>query len=208
MRVSWRSGRILVEVAGTLQRFLREDTVISAPADGVDASSPEGSRRDAGDYRVQTVLRLSGDAAQTSTILRFGTRLPTTDNRVGLERDQTDFFASLGAARAFGAWYLMAEAGVGINGTRLSNYEQSDVMIYTATLEWRVAALAPFLSVVGQNDLHAGAVRGNEDLGEVRLGVRLGNTRWLHAVVVNGFQDSSPRAGIVVGGGVSFGGRR
>jgi hypothetical protein len=208
LRVSWRSGRILLEVAGTLQRFLREDTVITAPAEGVDPSSPERSRRDAGDYRVQTVLRLSGDTAQTSAILRFGTRLPTTDNRVGLERDQTDFFASLGAARALGQLYLMAEAGIGINGTRLSNYEQSDVMIYAATVEWRAAPLFPFLAVVGQNDLHAGAVRGNEDLGELRLGVRLGSTRWLHAVAVHGFQESSPRAGLVIGGGVSFGSRR
>jgi hypothetical protein len=208
LRVSWRSGRILVEVAGTVQRFLREDTVVMAPADGVAASSADGSRRDAGDYRVQTILRLTGDTAQTEAILRFGTRLPTTDNRVGLERDQTDFFASVGAARAFGAVHLMAEAGIGINGTRLSNYEQSDVMIYAATMEYRAGLFAPFVSVVGQNDMHIRAVRGNEDLGELRAGLRIGRAWWLNATAIHGFHDSSPRSGLVIGAGASFGGKR
>ena len=34
VRTSWRSGRIMVEVAGTIQRFFREDDVIGEPADG------------------------------------------------------------------------------------------------------------------------------------------------------------------------------
>lgn len=208
MRVSWRSGRMLVEVAGTLQRFLREDTIVSAPADGVAASSPDRRRRDAGDYRVQTLMRLTSDTSLTSVVLRFGTRLPTTDNRVGLERDQTDFFASLGAARAFGHMHAMAEAGVGINGTRLSEYEQSDVMIYGATIEYRGGSIAPFVSVVGQEDMHTHAVRGNEDLGEVRLGLRVGGAQWLQAMMVHGFHDSSPHAGFVIGAGTAWGGAR
>lgn len=207
VRASWRTGRIVVEVAGTVQRFFREDTLVSEPAEGVMLPQ-EGSRRDAGDYRVQTILRLSGDTAQTTTILRFGTRLPTTDNRVGLERDQTDFFASLGAAHALGSLYFAAEAGVGINGTRLPNYEQSDVMIYAAAIEYRGSVLSPFVSVVGQDDMHLRIVRGNEDLGEVRAGVRIGQQRWLRATVVRGFHDSSPRYGLLIGAGTSFGGTR
>ncbi len=204
VRTSWRSGRIIVEVAGTIQRFFREDTIVGQPAPGVTAAG-EGSRRDAGDYRVQTVLRLTSDTAVTAAIIRFGTRLPTTDNRVGLERDQTDFFASIGAARSLGPLYLMAEAGISINGTRLSNYEQSDVMIYAATLEHRGGLLSPFVSIIGQNDMHNRAVRGNEDLGELRVGLRVGTTRWLQAVALRGFHESSPRSGFSVGAGISFG---
>lgn len=205
IRTSWRSGRIIVEVSGTIQRFFDEEAVVGEPADGVMASTPEGKRRDAGDYRVQTVLRLTSDTAVTAVILRFGTRLPTTDNRVGLERDQTDFFASLGAARPLGFLHLAAEAGLGINGTRLSNYEQSDVLIFAATTEYRGRSISPFLSVIGQNDLHRGSVRGNEDLGELRGGLRLGNRRWLHLVIVRGLGSSSPRSGLMLGGGISFG---
>ena len=205
VRTSLRSGRIVVEVSGTLQRVFHEETVVGEPAEGVMASTPEGTRRDAGDYRVQTVLRLTSDTSATAAILRFGTRLPTTDNRVGLERDQTDFFASIGAGRALGPLYFMAEAGVSINGTRLSNYEQSDVMIYAATIEHRIGMITPFISAIGQNDLHRRSVRGNEDLGELRLGVRAGGTRWVQAIAVRGIQDTSPQSGFTLAFGMSFG---
>jgi hypothetical protein len=204
IKTSWRSGRILLEVAGTIQRFFREDTIVGEPVAGVDASADQ-ERHDAGDYRVQTVLRLSGDTARTLVMLRFGTRLPTTDNRVGLERDQTDFFASLGAARDVGRLHLGAEAGVSINGTRLSDYEQSDLLIYAATLEHRGSLLSPFVGIVGQNDMHRRAVRGNEDLGELRAGVRVGGERWINAMLIKGYQNSSPRSGFVISAGVSLG---
>lgn len=205
VRASIRSGRVVVEVAGTVQRFFTEETLIGEPAEGVIASSPEGKRRDAGDYRVQTVVRLTNDTAATAAILRFGTRLPTTDNRVGLERDQTDFFATIGAARSLGPVYVMAEAGLSINGTRLSEYEQSDVMIYAVTFERRWPALIAFVSAVGQDDFHTGSVRGNEDLGELRAGLRTGQTRWLQVAFVRGYHASSPRSGFFIGAGVSFG---
>ncbi len=205
VRASIRSGRVVVEVAGTLQRFFTEQSVIGEPAEGVLASSPEGKRRDAGDYRVQTVVRLTNDTATTAAILRFGTRLPTTDNRVGLERDQTDFFATVGAARSLGPLYVMAETGLSINGTRLSEYEQSDVMIYAVTFERRWPAVLAFLSAVGQDDFHSGSVRGNEDLGELRIGLRTGQARWVQAAFVRGYHASSPRYGFVIGAGVSFG---
>jgi hypothetical protein len=102
----------------------------------------------------------------------------------------------------------MAEAGLGINGTRLSNYEQSDVMIYAATVEYRGSLISPFLAVVGQNDMHLRTVRGNEDLGEFRAGLRVGRARWLQAVVLHGFHESSPRSGFAIGAGASFGGKR
>jgi hypothetical protein len=205
VRASWRSGRFLVEISGTMQRFFREDTIIREPVAGVTESTVQRTRRDAGDYRVQTVLLLSGDSARTGAVLRFGTRLPTTDNRVGLERDQTDFFASLGGARSMGALQLTAEAGISINGTRLSNYEQSDVLIYAATMEYRGRLLSPFVMAVGQNDLHRRAVRGNEDLGELRGGVRLGDRRWINAVVIRGFHESSPELGVQISAGIAFG---
>jgi hypothetical protein len=203
-RVSWRSGRILIEIGGTVQRFFREDTVMQPPAEGVNASTLDGTRHDVGDYRVQTVLRLTADTIGTDAILRFGTRLPTTDNRVGLERDQMDFFAAVGAGRALGRMHLGAEAGISINGTRLSNYEQSDVLIYAATIEYRGGLLAPFVAIVGQQDFHDWAARGNEDLGELRAGLRLGKQRWLSAVLLRGFHDSSPRKGFTLSLGAAF----
>lgn len=203
-RFSWRSGRVVVEVAGIVQRFFTEESRVQAPAPDVDASTGDGKRHDAGDYRVQTILRLTGDATRTITLLRFGTRLPTTNNRVGLERDQTDFFASLAAARTISSFRLGAEAGVSINGTRVAHYEQSDVLIYAASLERPGTLFSPFVSVVGQEDFHEEAPRGNEDLGEVRAGVRIGQRRWINATFLRGFRDSSPSAGFTVSAGMGF----
>jgi hypothetical protein len=205
VRASYRSGRMVVEVAGAIQRFYREEKIVDVPAEGVMESSRERTRHDAGDYRVQTVLRITGDTIGAAGILRFGTRLPTTDNRVGLERDQTDFFATLGTVFSRGRFFLGAEAGIGIHGTRLASYEQSDVLLYAATIERRAALLSPFVSVTGQNNLHVWSVRGNEDLGEVRAGVRIGNTRWITATFVRGYHRSSPTSGFLISAGSSFG---
>jgi hypothetical protein len=204
IRASWRNGRILVELGGTLQRFYREEIIVDDRVEGVMPSTQERTRHDAGDYRVQTVLRLTGDTSATAAILRFGTRLPTTDNRVGLERDQTDFFASFGARRSFGSVFMAAEAGIGINGTRLSEFEQADVLIYAVSIERPARMVSPFLTVVGQNDMHDWSLRGNEDLGEVRGGVRIGEKRWLNIMLVRGYHASSPQSGIVVSAGVGF----
>lgn len=205
IKASFRSGRFIMEVAGTIQRLFREDSIIREPAEGVVASGLDRTRQDAGDYRVQTLLLLTSDTAPVTAVLRFGTRLPTTDNRVGLERDQTDFFATVAAGRDFGALHAQAEAGVGINGTRLSDFEQLDVFVYAALLEYRGSRIAPFLSLVGQNDFHRRIVRGNEDLGEIRAGLRFGQRQWLNAAVVHGITESSPKFGVSFSAGASFG---
>ncbi|HEX6260473.1 MAG TPA: hypothetical protein VFZ51_07445 [Woeseiaceae bacterium] len=194
----------MLELAGTIQRFFNDEVRVQPPADGVLNVGLEENRHDSGDYRIQTILRLSGDTAPVTLLLRFGTRLPTTDNRVGLDRDQTDFFAALGAARGFGSLHASVEAGVGINGTRNAAFEQSDVLIYAATLERR-GWIAPFAAVVGQQDFHDWELRGNEDLGELRLGVRIGERHWVRAFFVRGFHDFSPRSGLVLHAGVFFG---
>jgi hypothetical protein len=139
-----------------------------------------------------------------STLLRFGTRLPTTDNRVGLDRDQTDFFALLGADQQSGNWHFSGEAGVGINGTRLANYEQSDVLLYAVEVRRRAGPVRIGLSMLGQEDLKTRHIRGNEDLGELRLGLRAGQRRWFEVVFVRGIREFSPELGVLIGGGIHF----
>ena len=197
VRVMIRTGRVILEFGGTVQRLFNEDTVWAAPFGDATPSSADGERHDAGDYRAATIVRLTRTGSATPLALRFGARLPTTDNRVGLDRDATDFFATLAARRAFARLSLAAEAGVSINGTRQSTYEQSDVFVYALTGELRAAAaLTAFAVVLGQEDLHSRpAVRGNEDLGELRLGVRVGERRWVKLTWVHGYREFSPGNG-------------
>lgn len=200
--VALRTGRVAFEAGATVQRFFRDEERFAAPHGG--AVEPGPDRHDAGDYRIATVVRLTPERSPALAVLRFGTRLPTTDNRVGLDRDQTDFFALLGGRVERAGVALAAETGVSINGTRTPTFEQSDVWVYLLRAEATRGAVAPSLTVTGHMDGLAGrSIRGNEDLGEVRLGVRAGRRRWVRVEVVRGYTEFSPELGVIVAAGVA-----
>jgi hypothetical protein len=122
------------------------------------------------------------DAWQSTGILRFGTRLPTTDNTTGLDRDALDFFATVGAGGTVGSFALTGETGLGIHTTREDKFEQDDLFLYATRAEYRRFAIVPSLAALGQ--LHGtghAAIRGVENLGELRAGVRAGSRTWLRA---------------------------
>lgn len=203
-RAFWRTGRVLLEAGGTVQRFFDEESRF-APAEPDVVADEDGERRDAGDYRVLTTVRLTGEGAPVAAALRFGARLPTTDNTVGLDRDATDFFATLGGRAVRGRLAVQAEAGVGIFGTREREFEQDDLLVYALRAEYAARPLQPMLTVLGQQvGTGHGEIRGNESLGEVRLGVRAGGRRWLLAEVVRGYTDFSPGLGVLVSAGMDW----
>lgn len=208
VRVAIRTGRMIMEMSGTLQRLFEDKEVIAEPYGDARTPPADGKRHDAGDYRVSSILRLTSTQSRTLATLRFGTRLPTTDNRVGLDRDMTDFFATLGAHRAFGRMEIGAEAGLSINGTRKTTYEQSDVLVYALSAELRGDRITPTIVVLGQQDFQEFAVRGNEDLAELRAGVRIGERRWLKATWVRGLANSSPSNGAQLSFGTALGAPR
>lgn len=199
-----RTGRTVLEFGGTVQRLFSEDTVWAAPYGDAVAPPANHHRHDAGDYRAAVIVRLTSDRSPTLATLRFGTRLPTTDNRVGLDRDATDFFATLAARRALGKVAVSGEAGVSINGTRKTTYEQSDVLTYGITATLPGGRFTPYVIALGQEDFHNWAVRGNEDLGELRTGVRIGGARWLNLAWVRGYREFSPGNGLQLSAGATF----
>jgi hypothetical protein len=206
VRTSIRSGRIVMELSGTVRRRFDDHVIVKEPYGGAHAPPADGRRNDFGDYRISTVLRLTKDQSATLATLRFGTRLPTTDNRVGLDRDVTDFFATVSGQTIAPKFAFGAEAGVSINGTREASYEQADVLVYALTGELRLPSVTPFVTIVGQQDFRDWAIRGNEDLSEMRAGVRLGDRRWINAVIVRGLTAASPSGGLQISAGASFGG--
>jgi hypothetical protein len=202
--VALRTGRVAFEAGGTVQRFFRDERTFAAPV-GDARPDDDGRRHDSGDYRIATVVRLTPEAAPALAVLRFGTRLPTTDNKVGLDRDAVDFFALLGGRVRRGALAAGAEAGISINGTRDPGWEQRDVLVYALAAEYAVApGLVPTLSLVGNvPGVPDRTPRGNEDLGEVRVGVRAGGRRWVRVELVRGYADFSPSAGVIVAAGIA-----
>jgi hypothetical protein len=142
-----------------------------------------------------TVIRLTPSSARFETALRFGTRLPTTSNEPGLERDRTDFFATVAGRYPRGRVSIGGEAGLGLLG-RIRGLDQLDVLTYAVYTESLLGPLTATASIVGHDDLRRGVVRGSEDLSEIRLRVRTGDRTWVSAVAVRGIARYSPGLGL------------
>lgn len=199
--VAWRGGRVVLGLAGTVRRVFDDGEVIREPLPGTN--SPSGRPRyDAGDIRVSTIVALTNPAARSLLALRFGSRLPTPSDERGLDRDRTDFYATLGGRHRWGDVTLTGESGVSINGTRDENWDQLDVWMYSLGIELDAGRITPSIAIVGHDDLHSREIRGNENLSEVRAGVRAGDRYWIQAVAIKGIARVSPNRGLLITAGI------
>lgn len=196
--VAWQTGRVVIEAGGTVQRLFRETSRFDEPYADVENVS-DGNRNDSGDYRISTSVRLTPAESPVTAALRFGTRLPTTDNTTGLERDAVDFFTTIGAAATINLIDISGELGLGIHTTREPAFEQEDVLLYSIHAEVQRFRLVPSVTILGQRHGTGHAeIRGAEDLGEARLGIRIGRRRWLRIEAVRGYETFSPESGVIV----------
>jgi hypothetical protein len=198
--LDWRTGRVVIEAAGTGQRLFTAKSHFAERLSDVEPD--DGTRHDSGDYRISTTVRLSPPASRVTAAVRFGTRLPTTDNTTGLDRDAIDFFANVGGATSRGRLAVSAEAGLGVHTTREQQFEQDDLFLYAFRAEYHGAALVPSVIALGQKHGTAhSAIRGVEDLGEIRFGLRSGTSRWIRGEIVKGYETFSPSTGVIVTAG-------
>lgn len=201
--VGWRTGRVAILASGTGQRFFTEKKRFRDPYFGVRPTL-NGKRHDSGEYTIGTAVRLTPEGNPFDGVVRFGTRLPTTDNETGLDRDAIDFFATLAGRANTGALTFSAEMGLGINTTRDSVFEQDDLLLYALRVEYERGIVTPSLTIVGQE--HGPAhhqLRGVEDLIEARFGVQIGRRRWIRAEAIRGLDTFSPSYGFSVGVGLA-----
>ena len=196
------SGRFAIIASGTGRRFFQERLRFGPAYSGV-LPSVNGRRDDSGDYTIGTAVRLTPSVAPVDALLRFGTRLPTTHNENGLERDATDFFATLVGRIRRNALSVSLEAGLGITSTRDLSYEQDDVLLYDMRAEYGRGFVRPSLVVVGQAHAppHLKERRGVEDLSELRVGVDIGGRTWLRLEGIKGLETFSPAYGLSIGVG-------
>jgi hypothetical protein len=195
-QLTWRTGRVALEASGTAYRRFRDDGPYGAPYPGTPPSAGPGTiRSDAGDVRLLTAVRLTPEPSPLTVALRFGTRLPTTNNRKGLDRDQADFLATVAARSVQGRLTASGELGIGLLGTRDPSYEQSDLLQFAAQLAWDGGLVTPSLAWVGQQRTAPFEYQGTESLGELRLGAQVGRRRWIRATLVRGTADVSPKWG-------------
>ncbi|MGH7475648.1 MAG: hypothetical protein ACRELD_05110 [Longimicrobiales bacterium] len=201
-----RTGRVLLEIEAGAVRVLDEDTVLEPPAAYTRAS--DGRRRvDAGDIVVSTLIALTPLDRAATAALRFGTRLPTSDNTAGLERDQTDFFVTFGGRARRDRLRLAAELGLAILGTRDPLYEQADMVTYAGGARLQTSLASPFVALVGQwNPSDSVRPRGIHNLAELRAGLVVGHRRFLEVTAARGLTALSPGVALRISAGVRVGG--
>ena len=100
---------------------------------------------------------------------------------------------------------MVGEVGLGINGTRDLQVGQVDPMLFSLASTWSFGRYALVAEATGQHDTRRGADRrGTEDLGEGRIGLRVGHTRWVRISAVRGWTPASPDFGLAVMFGTRF----
>lgn len=196
-QAAWRSGRIAIEIQGTAYRAFHDESRVAPPDVAVRTPGPD--RYDTSDHVLATIVRVTPDHPSFAAV-RFGTRLPNSNNRIGLDRDRSDFFATFGGQLRRGRYRAGGEAGLGIFGTRLPDYEQTDVLVYSATLRREGAGVTALGSVTGHYTPHM-IPRGNEDISESRVGLQIGTRLWLRLLWVHGLTASSPSNGLLLSAG-------
>ena len=200
LSLTWRTGRVALQAAGTAERVFHDQSRFADAYAGV-VTPGDGRRHDAGDYRISTSVRLTPDDSPLTGVFRFGTRLPTTTDPPGLDRNATDFFATFGASRQRERLFVDAEGGVSIDGSR-GGFRPQELFVYALHVGATSGHWSPTVSALGQINNHGqNALRGLESLGEARLGIRYSRTIWLELEGVRGYAKFSPTSGILITAG-------
>lgn len=202
--LTWTTGRVALRAVVHPLRVFDVTATYTAPLPGTEYLDPD-REVDAGDNALETIVRLTPDAAPALAALRWGVRLSTHNDKKGLDRHKVDFYALTGARLPRGAWSLAAEAGLGVYGTRQPGTDKVLPFLYSASVRRRAGVCEPWLGIDGQAGRRQ--LRGNEDLSELKAGVRIGRARWLEAAFIRGLARHSPQAGLQVFAGLALPGR-
>ncbi len=207
VHASFRVDRVLITVGGSARRTFVQEERYSEPAEGVRAGDDD--RSDSGTVSVSTTVALGipagANPGRAAWAVRFGVRLPTTDDVQGLERDETDVFASVAGRQRRGAWEVDGELGASIFGVQGDRFAQTDPYQYAGGVRWLGGSARPYARITGHVDTRThGPPRGNENLSELRFGAEIGGSRWLDAEAIVGLARHSPAWGVRIRAGVTF----
>ncbi|HKY99107.1 MAG TPA: hypothetical protein VJL35_14720, partial [Gemmatimonadaceae bacterium] len=75
--------------------------------------------------------------------------------------------------------------------------------LYSLRAEYSIRGISPSIAMIGQ--MHGtghSAIRGVENLGELRAGLRAGRRAWLRAEYVRGYETFSPSHGFILTAGL------
>lgn len=201
---AYKTGRVMLSFEGSIVRVFVAGERFADPSPLVE-SVDLARRTDSGDYVINTHLLLTSGLGDRDALIRFGVRLPTTDHRVGLERDQTDFFATLAGRQGVGRLFLDGELGFGIHGVAGPRHNQTDPILFGLRAAYHLDRVEASFRLGGQYDTREhGPPRGNEHLAELTWGIRTTGVTWASLELIRGLALFSPSWGASLRVGRAF----
>lgn len=176
---AYAPGALLL-VEGDALRLLRIRGRDSSSV-SLDPGVADGTTRDAGDFRLATVVRLLGRARGWSGGVRLEVKLPNSDEKRGIGLNTTDFLGGVFGSWGGGPWRIGADLGVAILEAPLETFEQDDVLTYRLEARHALpdAPLRVALSVEGRANTRGRIPVGAEDRGTAWTRVELPAGDWL-----------------------------
>ena len=163
------------QISGVIRDFL---SVSSRTTPVIPPNFAGNATSDVGDLVLASRLRFARESgARPALAFKFAVQLPNANNESGLGTDETQFFATLLAAKHFGAAEVLGNAGVAILGSAVIPNSQTDLLTYGVAFTFPVKRLELVAEVQGR---HGAESLGNENQSQVRLGgrFRAAGLRW------------------------------
>lgn len=176
-RISYRlmyafADRIVLEVRQDALRTLSVDS-IGMPLVEPDDGLADGKSGGAGNILIGATFGAFGRRDVYALGARFEMEIPSSSEREGLGTNSMGFRAALIGSYATGPWTLGVDVGLAILEAPLKNFEQNDVIVYSAELNYRppwASRLRAYGAVDGRISTRGTVPIGTEDIGRALLG--------------------------------------
>lgn len=164
----------LIRVACDLLRVLDVDERGRSHVDLADDVA-DGTSMDYGDFRISTMLRITGRGQGFSSGVGFSIELPNSDEEKGIGLNTTNFVGQLYGSYREDGLKAVASAGIAILEAPLENFVQNDLVVLDADLaygppgaRWRM-----YVGLHSRFNTRNRVPVGTEDRGEVEAGINL-----------------------------------
>jgi hypothetical protein len=194
------ANRVLLEVRGDVWQTLWVDEADPPPIP-LDADALDGRTGDVGDFRIGLLFAPIGGERGFSAGAHMEVKLPNSNEAKGIGPNTTDIRLALLGSYGAPRWRATVSLGVGILEAPFENFEQNDVLLYSAEVLYRPGPNTRLaLALDGRASTRDRIPLGTEDLGEAIIGgdYRLG--RWvLDLALTYGLVEDSSEWGVRLG---------
>ncbi len=201
------ASNVEIQIEGTLQNFLAINSSFGPSAIPLNVSG--NSTNDFDDITVSAKIKLLNETKTLPAIgMKFGFRMPNTDQARGIGTNQINIFSKLIIQKRFGKRAgrtplanIYGNFGLGIMNAPLANFTQNDVFLFGVAGIFRINDRINIATEVnGRSSIRRNAPLGTESLAQLRIGtqIKASGLRFDTAAIF-GLTRFSPRTGVTFG---------